>query len=282
MSLLFPLLILTPALLVRLAGGRTAPGSAPARPGSARGGGAAVPSPSPRAAAERQRRGPKGRDANPLDRGAVPPKPKKVKRAKGKKKQPDPLLDLLNAASPPAPGKAPKPKRAKAPRPARAAKQRPVRAEAPKPRPKAVDAPPDIKVVDPHFPRTQQGAAQELLDHVRKTDIFDPNHIADLQRVMGSLDPDGVVGKQTRFVAEQILKRSLAWPGGMPTSAPPPDLSGLTVQDAAEEFWNYAHTYKGKRAERVAAYQKRLGLAPDGKVGPLTKAKVKQLTGKDW
>jgi peptidoglycan hydrolase-like protein with peptidoglycan-binding domain len=38
--------------------------------------------------------------------------------------------------------------------------------------------------------------------------------------------------------------------------------------------------YKGSRPDRIAAYQKTLGLAADGKIGPKTRAKVLSLTGR--
>lgn len=229
---------------------------------------------------------PPGKSPGPVRRD----KRGKVRRVKRPARVPSPPSPPAPVAPPEAikPEAKPKPKpkakpayrgyarpKADAPPPPEPTKPKAKPKAKPKPKPKPTAT---IQPV-PAGMTAAERAARELSEATSSGLRMMRSWVAVRQWAMDKLDPDGLPGPTTRAKAEEILQQSIPWgtvspEGGVPVFADP----ALN----AEALWRYVHVWKGARSERIAAYQKALGLDPVGKVGPQTKAKVKELTGLDW
>jgi hypothetical protein len=133
-------------------------------------------------------------------------------------------------------------------------------AAAPKPAPKPTDKTNAAKALD--FYLMDGGRAKAT--------------IADQQWTLG-LDADGDPGPKTRAAVQSALGRALDWPSSITATGAEP--AGATAEAAAQRLVRYYRDNAGRRKDRIAAYQTAMGVEPAGSVGPLTKAKVKALTG---
>ena len=183
-------------------------------------------------------------------------------------KEKGPIEALFSKISKPA---APKPA---APKPA-APKPAAPKPAAPKPAAKKALMPLDGPLLLPPQSESEEAAAA-LDSYVRKGGSA-RSEIAVYQRHMKAVDPDGIAGPATKARAQSLLGKSVSWPTLTPLGAAP---SPVDAKDAANELADYVTTYHGSHVDRIAAYQKALGLGADGKVGPVTRAKVKSLTGR--
>ena len=112
--------------------------------------------------------------------------------------------------------------------------------------------------------------------------------IAEYQRGIQQVDPDGyatfgtVELARTAYRVAALLSRQLKWPKLTTAAFTGPATSPLDPKSAALELFDYVHVYGGSHKERVAAYQKAMNVTPAiGNIGPITKTRVKSLTGKD-
>jgi hypothetical protein len=130
-------------------------------------------------------------------------------------------------------------------------------------------------------------AALALKKAVAGSEALTAVQVANWQRSIG-VDPDSVLGPRSRARADELIgeRKTPPWP---PSSA-----SGVTVRKltgspwptdpkvAARDLRNYVQTFAGKRPERISTYQRLIGVGVDGKVGPATKLRVRELLGEPW
>ena len=129
-----------------------------------------------------------------------------------------------------------------------------------------------------HVSRDVAGA--QRLEHLLSQSVMNRADVAAAQRDMGALDVDGLVGPATMARAKALLGHELVRPAKIPIS-----FGILTDGDkthAALDLYNYVVRYKGKRPERIKAYQHVLGVTEDGKLGPKTKTAAAKYLGWDW
>jgi len=191
---------------------------------------------------KKRRKAPEQPGEPPLLPPPSPPEPKKRRR---KKKRPEPTPA-------PTPAPVPKKRRRKKKRPA---PEQPKRLPAPDPKFEAADA------LNRYL--TQGGRERAT--------------VAEYQRVMGGLDPDGLPGAKTAARVTE-LGVTPTWPDPVKMTGGAPAPAGSKA--AANELADYLSIYDGVRRDRIAAYQKVMGLTADGIAGPKTKAKIKELTGR--
>jgi hypothetical protein len=187
----------------------------------------------------------------------------------------------------------PKPVVKQAPKPVSkpAAKQAPKAAAKPLAKPAAKPAAttasklspqPPLQVYAPTPTPTEKSGpekAAEDLDSYIRTGGRDVNVIANYQRAIGKLDPDGIVGTNTVTRVTVLLGKKPTWPSPITSTGswlPPKD----TV-DACREFADYRMVYKGTKTARIKMYQKAIDVKADGIIGPETKARVKNVSGRD-
>ena len=121
-------------------------------------------------------------------------------------------------------------------------------------------------------------AAGELDVYLSVEEGRDRAVVAKYQRKMDGLDPDGLPGQVTWARARTLLGRSPAWRPPLSVTGPAPSPSDPKA--AANELADYLTVYSGNRRDRIAAYQSVLGLGADGLIGPKTRARVLELTGR--
>lgn len=158
----------------------------------------------------------------------------------------------------------------------------PTRPHAATPAPKPAPAPKPKTAAAPPKPAASAAttAARELDSYIAAQGGRSRAKIADLQWTLG-LDTDGIPGGVTKSRVQDLLLRSVDWPAA---AALPANLTGgvpggSSPKQAADRLVRYYRNNKGRRAERISAYQKMLGVQPVGTVGTQTKAKVEQLNG---
>lgn len=108
--------------------------------------------------------------------------------------------------------------------------------------------------------------AASSLDAYLRNGGMDRNRVKDYQRRMGNLSIDGIPGPNTKARAESLLSRVMSWP----------------ANNAAEDLRLY-YRQGGRNRTKIKAFQNAMGeLTVDGLVGPATKRRYKQLTGKNF
>lgn len=108
--------------------------------------------------------------------------------------------------------------------------------------------------------------AASSLDAYLRNGGMDRTRIKDYQRRMGTLSIDGIPGPKTKARAESLLSRVVSWP----------------ANNAAEDLRLY-YRQGNRNRTKIKAFQNAMGeLTVDGLVGPATKRRYKQLTGKNF
>jgi hypothetical protein len=106
----------------------------------------------------------------------------------------------------------------------------------------------------------------------------DRNKIRAYQQTMGNLQVDGIVGPKTKARYAQLTSFQWTEPQATPTS--PRETAPNAQKTAAEDAYGYISS-GGKNKDKIKLYQTEMGnLVSDGLVGPKTKSRIKELTGK--
>jgi peptidoglycan hydrolase-like protein with peptidoglycan-binding domain len=180
----------------------------------------------------------------------------------------------------------PRPSSSPSPRPSSSPSTRPL-LTAPLAFPKPAAAVPAASVKPPSTATAPAAADSSARAAARALDAYlssngrDRNRIADLQWQLG-LDADGIPGAGTRAAVKLELGAGAgAWrdvPPAQLTGGVPGGSSKREAAERLERYWNVPGS--SHNAQRVAAYQRVLGVAADGKVGPQTRTAASSALGR--